>query len=380
MSASPCLFCRHRQPSVCHEETNTCIAKVSPNLGLRSVSPISLKITSAWRPDLYRRDLVSGEDLQNPVASSWWALWGGLSHSPQLRSIWRSGWSTLGGLRPWVKHWPLTMWLAILMKVCPMRFAWRATSNPASLQAMLLHLAIETRLLNEGSEIWSSRSRYWTSRGLLSSPPPVYRKAGGIRAFEHPASSLSPSLSLAVKNPCIEILSAQCFVSSISILLQCASWMARYAPWTAQSGSRRARRDTSNTNEASFILKLHWHLCHFIIPLHFLPILVDLDQDHKYYCWPTKINYYIHVREIFHLVILLPSVEKDWYRFSTQLQYCSVAFAQSVEVCLFSLFLLVVVDLSLLASVSDNQRWDTWTNVSAKVRQVKSWMGFLTFL
>lgn len=67
-------------------------------------------------------------------------------------------------------------------------------------------------------------------------PPPtpsVEREAGGIRALW-----LQPSPSLTVNNPRIEILSAQCFVSSISILLWCASWMPRYASRTAQSGSR----------------------------------------------------------------------------------------------------------------------------------------------
>lgn len=49
--------------------------------------------------------------------------------------------------------------------------------------------------------------------------------------------------------------------------------MARYASRTAQSGRRLKKGDTSNTNEAAFILKLHWHFCHFAIRLCFLNLI-----------------------------------------------------------------------------------------------------------
>lgn len=74
-----------------------------------------------------------------------------------------------------------------------------------------------------------------------SSPPPtdtpppssIEREAGGIRALWLPRSP-----SLTVNNPRIEILSARCFVPTISILLWCASWMPQYASRSAQSGRR----------------------------------------------------------------------------------------------------------------------------------------------
>ncbi|KAK9516676.1 hypothetical protein VZT92_024595 [Zoarces viviparus] len=67
MSASPCLFRRHKQLSVSHRGTNTRVAKESPHLRFLSASPLSLKSTSAWIPDPPRRDLVSGQYLQSPL-------------------------------------------------------------------------------------------------------------------------------------------------------------------------------------------------------------------------------------------------------------------------------------------------------------------------
>lgn len=55
--------------------------------------------------------------------------------------------------------------------------------------------------------------------------------------WDYSAGASNPALPPTVNNPHIEILSTPSFVSSISILLWCASWMPRYASRTAQSGS-----------------------------------------------------------------------------------------------------------------------------------------------
>lgn len=69
------------------------------------------------------------------------------------------------------------------------------------------------------------------------SPPPLWQSVKRGR-WDYRAGASSPALSPTVNNPHIEILSTPSFVSSISILLWCASWMPRYASRTAQSGRR----------------------------------------------------------------------------------------------------------------------------------------------
>lgn len=110
----------------------------------------------------------------------------------------------------------VTLWM---FQWSAVRSAWRVRPKPALLPAMLLHLATETQSLSLRGWDVVKQMQILNFKGAAH-PPKCRERQVGLKHL-----SIQPFFSLTVNNPRIEILSAQCFVSSISILLWCASWM-----------------------------------------------------------------------------------------------------------------------------------------------------------
>lgn len=139
-------------------------------------------------------------------------------------------WGVCGGLNRWIRCWILPVCLHagnhLNMSVKCCRICLKSL-----VQLLAPPNKSEMAFLIEGW-MWSYRCRYWTS-GLLTFPPWQSVKRGRC---DYSTRASNPALSPPVNIPHIEILSTQSFVSSISILLWCASWMPWYASRTAQSG------------------------------------------------------------------------------------------------------------------------------------------------
>lgn len=189
------------------------------------MSPLSLKSYSAWLPDPSGRGLVSGQNLSPPrvpadLCSQWLMGYvrGLVTHTlvkKQLGVQFRQGAlptdQTLDSVfvTPcWQPH------------ECFSEVLWGLPEEPGLIRHSSSHAASpchgDAASHRGGWDVVKQKQMLnFLGAAFVSSPQCIERQVG----LEHWGIQLFLSLSLTANNPCIEILSAHCFVSSICILL-----------------------------------------------------------------------------------------------------------------------------------------------------------------